>query len=171
AYGPSSHPHRDDGDVRQLRHELRGALDGTGAAPRRLLALSPGVHRRADPARDARFAGRALRPALGRDRLGRIELIDDETRTERHEVARVSNTAFTDEQFIDEMGGFDAVELGDERVEVLAIGEEFDDPSGQVGLLDEDDADTPDDGPGDLALEADDVMGDSLSLFLREIGR
>src|SRR5262249_28689503 len=87
------------------------------------------------------------------------------------EVARVSNTAFTDEQFIDDMGGFDAVELGDERVEVLAIGEDFDDPSGQVGLLDEDDADTPDDGPGGLALEADDVMGDSLSLFLREIGR
>ena len=56
-------------------------------------------------------------------------------------------------------------------MEALATGEGFDDALEQHDLLDADDAEATDDEPGELALEADDVMGDSLSLFLREIGR
>ena len=77
-------------------------------------------------------------------------------------------------EVMDELGRFDAVEIGDEPVEgveALAAGEDFDHVPDQHDLLDADDSETTDDEPGDLALEADDVMGDSLSLFLREIGR
>src|SRR5439155_23365484 len=91
--------------------------------------------------------------------------IRDETRRKE----RVSNTAV-----MDELGRFDAVEIRDEpveRVEALAAGEDFDHVPDQHDLLAADDSETTDDEPCPLALEADDVMGDALSLFLREIGR
>jgi RNA polymerase primary sigma factor len=73
----------------------------------------------------------------------------------------VSKTAFTDDEPV-------------EGLEAFATGESFDDvldPLGQHDLFDANDTDDADGEPTVLDLEADDVMGDSLSLFLREIGR
>jgi RNA polymerase primary sigma factor len=75
---------------------------------------------------------------------------------------------------MDELGGLDAVELGGEPaagVGAFATREGFDDPLDEVDLVDENDLESAEETPGERDPESGDGRGDSLSLFLRDIGR
>jgi len=104
-------------------------------------------------------------PAGRESRANRGELNSEKTRRKE----RVSNTAF-----MDELGRFDGVEIGDEPAaafDALTVDEDVAEPSEPSDLPDVEDSDAADETRTELAAEAEDVMGDSLSLFLREIGR